>query len=195
MIFRMFIALLALTLPVASAIGGEVRVLTYSKETSDSRCIGNPVTPLCAVETMEACRIWADRELCELVGFDYERLLGLVPSDYLRLLIYKYEFMAQQNLRDSDISAGKRNQGGRSWQIGDVAVQLRWDQCRPTDDCVDESRNDPSRRYGEGCEPTRCMGRKDIRDTYILRRQGDGGWRLVDDFDEPLLPEEFWNRK
>ena len=34
-----------------SSIAGEVRVLGNDKETSTSKCLGDPKTPLCAAET------------------------------------------------------------------------------------------------------------------------------------------------
>ena len=55
-----FLGILAVILLVAAtgqepAFAGELRVLDYDNEGSTSQCIGNPVTPLCAVETLEAC--------------------------------------------------------------------------------------------------------------------------------------------
>jgi len=44
----------------------QVRVITESQATSD--CIGDPKTPLCAVETLIACFARQDRALCRRVG-------------------------------------------------------------------------------------------------------------------------------
>src|SRR3990172_7533843 len=40
------------------------RTLTFSDETTTSKCIGKPVTPICAVETFEACFKRSQIELC-----------------------------------------------------------------------------------------------------------------------------------
>lgn len=48
-----------------------VRRVGYSR--SASECIGNPVTPLCAVETFFACRTRGDLKLCMIADETYER--------------------------------------------------------------------------------------------------------------------------
>jgi hypothetical protein len=45
---------------------GEFLVMTQDDATSSSKCIGNPVTPMCAVETKLACDQRKNAELCEL---------------------------------------------------------------------------------------------------------------------------------
>lgn len=45
---------------------GEYLVMTQDNVTSSSKCIGNPVTPMCAVETKLACEQRNDPSLCEL---------------------------------------------------------------------------------------------------------------------------------
>lgn len=45
-------------------------VRTITQTTASSSCIGQPRTPLCAVETFLACGARLDWELCEKVGID-----------------------------------------------------------------------------------------------------------------------------
>ena len=45
---------------------GEYLVMTQDDASSTSTCIGNPVTPLCAVETVMACLLRRDDGLCRI---------------------------------------------------------------------------------------------------------------------------------
>lgn len=47
---------------------------------SDSRCIGRPETPLCAVETLLACFARRDPELCRVVWATGEGAAGVLTS-------------------------------------------------------------------------------------------------------------------
>lgn len=49
---------------------GQWRVLTHDDETSTSKCIGDPKTPLCALETTRACSWRALSRLCRMVEVD-----------------------------------------------------------------------------------------------------------------------------
>ena len=50
---------------------GKGRVMTHDDLTSTSNCIGNPITPLCSVETAIACFVRRDNELCRIAkGLD-----------------------------------------------------------------------------------------------------------------------------
>jgi len=46
----------------------ELRFISPTDATSD--CIGNPITPLCAVETFKACALRLEPELCRMVGIE-----------------------------------------------------------------------------------------------------------------------------
>jgi len=48
---------------------GQYLVLTEDDAASSSKCIGEPVTPMCAVETVLACFVRASKNLC-LIGMD-----------------------------------------------------------------------------------------------------------------------------
>ena len=54
-----------------SVPGTKLPLMGFSNSASTSTCIGDPVTPLCAVETFEACRRRAEWPLCAEVGVDH----------------------------------------------------------------------------------------------------------------------------
>ena len=45
----------------------ELRTMTTTGDTT-SRCVGDPRTPLCALDTWSACLLWGEPSLCEKVG-------------------------------------------------------------------------------------------------------------------------------
>ena len=67
------VALVALSVSTIGPVGGqEGQIRRITPTTADSACIGDPITPLCAVETWVACFTRADLSLCRAVGQDYE---------------------------------------------------------------------------------------------------------------------------
>ena len=61
----LIIALLATQVAGAAAI----RTIASTGEAS-SECIGDPRTPLCALDTWNACFLWTEPQLCEKVGLE-----------------------------------------------------------------------------------------------------------------------------
>jgi hypothetical protein len=47
---------------------GVKRVMTKDPKTTDSQCVGDPKTPVCAMETMLACLVRQEPDLCRKVG-------------------------------------------------------------------------------------------------------------------------------
>ncbi|MCP5370762.1 MAG: hypothetical protein H6907_03440 [Hyphomicrobiales bacterium] len=168
---------------------GEIRILTYDKETSTSDCIGDPRTPICGVETVEACRDWSDKDLCDIAEFDFSALRGLAPGPLGSLTVHHLHILADQILGDADIPdwarhlARDRNQLPseypawlkrrltQDWRPGDARVTIKWLYCGPEDACIDETIGHPTRRLGEGCPAERCVW-DDTPKTYVLRRKG-----------------------
>ncbi len=178
------------TLPKA----GELRVMTNDDVTSASACIGKPVTPLCAAETVEACGIGDIKSFCDAVDYVFKDFGRWVPSNYSRLWIYRYEFVQSKRLEDGDILRSARPPDRASWQSGDMALQLWWQGCMPDEKCVRETIDDPTRPYGKGCRGLDDCGKEWSPRTYILRRHR-ARWTVVDVYLEPVLPEDFWKRK
>jgi hypothetical protein len=109
-------ALLAAALmpPDASIAGGPQhtgkaprwRTLTDSEETTTSKCIGKPVTPICAVETLNACFKRKQIELCRMAvingGSETFDLSYSSPKSKTEYTIIKYQTIQHvpANLRD-----------------------------------------------------------------------------------------------
>ena len=48
-------------------VGSELRDIA-TDDTASSECIGDPRTPLCALDTWKACFMWGEPSLCTKVG-------------------------------------------------------------------------------------------------------------------------------
>lgn len=70
---------------------GEWRILAWTDQGSSSRCIGRPLTPLCAVETLLACFQRGRVELCRLVDDDTDTYASVFasPADPQAVLAYR----------------------------------------------------------------------------------------------------------
>ncbi len=74
------VALLILSVSFPGSIRGqEGQIRRITPTEADSACIGNPVTPLCAVETWLACKARDDLSLCRAVGQEPEWLKPIRP--------------------------------------------------------------------------------------------------------------------
>jgi hypothetical protein len=121
---------------------GVWRKLTLDDATTTSRCIGNPVTPLCAVDTYWACFFRAQPELCDMVeaGARPPTLDKPVPD-------YRQEYRVVYARRPSPLDPVDRaTEGNMKPQPGDVVIGLMRRFCAgPVDDdsnCLDVE-NDP----------------------------------------------------
>jgi hypothetical protein len=77
------------------------RIMTQSDATSASRCIGDPKTPLCAVETYEACLLRHDSHLCRRVrGSEPIYVPELTPR---KGPTEKYRIVSQGSFADDDL--------------------------------------------------------------------------------------------
>ncbi len=132
---------------------GVWRTLSQDNATSDSKCIGKPVTPLCAVETIKACHTREDERLCRIGKGPAYRSPPLPdpdlpghPTHYIRYRVAGAAIITKGN-RDTYIVERMVP------RIGDMVLQMKELYCR-----------------GSMCEtddgpPT----------SYILRRW-EGGW-------------------
>lgn len=149
---RRLSALVALLLVFpASGWSGEKRILDFTNEGSTSRCIGDPRTPLCAVETLEACRIRTEWKLCEPIEHDYSLYGRGVPAGYALLLYFRYEVLSSKLLAVRDLRFERLGKLAKPWLAGDVAMRIWWEGCPPIEECVVETQMHPTKLYGEGC--------------------------------------------
>ncbi len=92
-----------------------------SMEDATSQCIGNPKTPLCAVETLLACFTRVDPSLCQMVG---------VTNKYLKRFkkITKYKVLTARELTAEEIEREnatiKYEDSPEFWSLGFVEIVI-----------------------------------------------------------------------
>lgn len=154
-----------------------MRILTHYADTSTSKCIGDPKTPLCAVETLMACRMGCLRSFCEAVGREFRGCDDTWPYTANKTKIKIYTVETPVHLTADNIPWWAREPERHAWEKGDVLIRVRWQGCEPEFECLSESRRDPNRHKGEGCPPTQCY-REATHRNYVLRKEG-GSWRIA----------------
>lgn len=92
----------------------EIRTITATTATSD--CIGDPRTPVCAVETVLACFARLDRALCEKATRQKVELTGERGA-------YRYRIVSVRTITGKDIAPEFRDINW--WKPGDVNVTIR----------------------------------------------------------------------
>ncbi len=132
------------------------RVMTLDDATSTSRCIGDPKTPLCAVETLMACFIRRQLPLCNIShGYPASETgrFGLSkPGPSYRT---EYRVVRFHVVSDKD---PKLTLGGDWLKPGDIEITIYQRFClQPRQSCVGE----PVDGY-----------------SYVARRDGDR-WRIT----------------
>ena len=191
---RIFALVALLQICPTTGWSGEKRVLDFTNEGSTSRCIGDPRTPMCAAETLEACRIRAEWKLCEPIEHNYSVYGRGVPAGYALLIYFRYEILASRLLKARDLEFERLGRSAKPWRIDDVALRLWWEGCPPISSCVVETQMHATKKYGEGCRSFANCDKDPHPRTYILRRKGSR-WIVVADYFGPVLPAPFWNRK
>lgn len=158
-----------LVAPGMSLAGGPQRTgkaprwctLTDSEETTTSKCIGKPVTPICAVETLNACFKRKQIELCRMAvingaseTFD---LSYSSPKSKTEYTIIKYQTIQHVPADLRDVTWMKR---------GDVRIKTAERSCLLTRDT--------------------CASERSMSFLYMTRRVGDR-WFVVDywAYDQP----------
>ena len=108
---------------------GPVRVI--SAEATTSECIGRPMTPLCAAETLEACFARHENALCAKVGFPsdefayaraYKQYFWEVHYSVVEKQVMAADDIPDWARRDHDLWYGP-------WREGDVALVIERQLC------------------------------------------------------------------
>jgi len=198
------VTLAAAVLPLRVMAVEDFTILPLTAQPPDG-CVGDPVTPLCAIQTYWACHAWARRGLCRTIGYTTKYVRGGFAG-LGALGVYKLRIVDQRPLESGDIPKWTGNVGlwvkegiqYEPWRPGDLAVRLEFWDCTPDDKCVTPTRDDPTKQYGEGCPPDHSCTRSEIDKSLVLRRVGPK-WRLLyyhfDPDDHGAFWEAFWNRK
>jgi len=178
----------------APVLADEFRVIDPMGKEDTSRCIGDPRTPLCAIETFAACIYRGDESLCDRVGYDYRAVYGnKVPSAYAKLFYFRFKELDRRILRAEDIPERFR-EGPKRMFPGDLVVRTLWQDCKPNDSCVDATMDHPTRPYGDGCRNFDLCRPFPTPVTEILRKE-NGRWVFNRIYGDDGLPADFWKRK
>jgi hypothetical protein len=136
-------------------------VMTSMDASSSSRCIGRPVTPLCAVETVFASYVRKDAQLYFIAtGREVAYLGGADTYEFMYYRVVRAEVLFDRHFPwhpDTDFGQPK---GEPSVRVGDARIDIN-DQF-----CVDRP---PSPRI--------CSGWMGVT-RYVVRKMGDR-WRVV----------------
>jgi len=121
---------------------GVWRKMTRDDATTTSRCIGNPVTPLCAVETYLACFLRRQPELCDMVEAGIRPIMSVVwRADW------REEYRVVYARRPSPLDPVDRStEGNMKPQPGDVVIGYMIRDCFGAADDIsdcDKVGNDP----------------------------------------------------
>jgi hypothetical protein len=140
---------------------GHYLVMTWDNATSSSNCIGDPKTPMCAVETVLACFVRGDHSLCQIgMGLDRDPGLGGEgPGDKMIYKIIRSGFLSGEQYPWRPGRDLSWRPGGIDMQAGDVRI-----------DVVD--RDCPGEVSEKACSPAL------FEIAYILRRQ-EGRWAVI----------------
>lgn len=114
---------------------GYWRIVTMDNATSTSKCIGDPKTPICAIDTLWAAFNRQDPNLYEMVARDPAPPWKYPPpSDSFD----KYRIASAKRLRLGDLKeqqqASRDIQEGPPWKIGDVKIVIQICGRRPACD-------------------------------------------------------------
>lgn len=103
---------------------------------STSTCLGNPKTPVCAIETIIVCRYRSDRKLCLTADYPAagDDRLGLMPLRLpMNLTIHlRFRVGGSVRLRSVDIKPlpdSPLYRAGRQEHAGDLAVEIVNEEC------------------------------------------------------------------
>jgi hypothetical protein len=146
-------------------------VMTQDDATTSSKCIGDPVTPLCAVETVMACEIRGNDDLCR-IGMGLKKNPGLSAGPVSPRI---YWVMHRAILTDETIPWDdhelKWRPGEAGVQAGDVRIDIADKICEK----------------GE-ISHTACKTEDDLPAiaAYIVRQQGDR-WAVIN-WRPPYVP-------
>ncbi len=150
--------------------------LGYDHATSSSPCIGNPVTPECAVMTRDACKSWWDQSVCNTIDIELPGPRGGADKRMRSL----YKFLSKRILKKSDIPQAYKD----IWQPGDTLLFAAAQVCRRYVHCYSnlEDRSDPKGQ----CPPIDCSPGGEIAangkhppEIYILRKKAPGKWIVI----------------
>jgi hypothetical protein len=178
-------------------------VIRFRPQWTSSDCIGEPRTPLCAVETSFACWLRSDAQMCRMIGLDVawetdpNPRTGSLGSEAIFYTVEKQVEIQQSDLKTFDKAIADRV------QPGDVAIRIMVFYCGGSDICR-ATRHGSRTGLIRDCPPTRCVfggypTRRDHlhpRRTIRVARQTAQNWIVVQAPEHGFqFPDSFWNSK
>lgn len=184
-------------------ISGDGRLVT-------SECLGSNATPDCLADTVLACELlspppnynpdglYHEHPLCSAPGV--RQLLGTIPIGIDPRLLTIYYSFDRWILTDADLWYLAED-----WKAGDQAVDIELFACFPRLTCMQDL---PAGLRADEvlgqCPPVQCTfsaavdfetGRRKPNITYIMRKDADGRWQIVDMYKDLNIPRgaQYWN--
>jgi hypothetical protein len=136
---------------------GQYLVMTQDDATSTSKCIGDPKTPMCAVETLMACYQRGDENLCRVSGLEPQPALGGITI----YRVVRREVLTDRHFPWTPVRDPKGRPGEIRMRAGDIRIDIITKHCR----------NDVSQRV--------CDVHWTFPEAYIVRQQDDR-WKVTD---------------
>jgi len=129
---------------------GSFRLMTRDDSTSTSKCIGNPISPVCAFETYMACQLRGNEELCEIsLGKKAGPPAPFKTAEFITA-ITGYRIMAIRQYTPEHLPYSSQNRFGITpWDVG---IKLEKTSC-----------------YGGECQEPYPHD----EESYLLRKKGN----------------------
>jgi len=143
------------------------RVIHVDDARSTSKCVGNPITPLCVAETWMGCHVRRDQELCRMADPKYDDFGRPFPK-VARTSIKRYRILSADRLTRKTIPKPTYENDSSNWRPGDIRIMILKVNCTVFD-------------QGEYC----FTGKPDP-EGFIIRRVDDR-WILADTVSPPRI--------
>ena len=144
-------------------------VMAFDDAQTTSKCIGNPATPMCAIDTMQACWLRGDHHLCRIgLNLDHEPRYGggaPHPEDIYVYRVVKRKVLTKKTLPWKPEEVLERP-GLLAPQEGDMEVDIWEVRCTKV-------------IPPEGCDHNNYASVSG----FIVRREGDR-WTVLQWFDQ-----------
>ena len=156
-----------------------------------SKCIGNPKTPLCAIETYFACHYWKAKSLCDAVKTPFDRYKFRASSNepLFRYSIYPYGAIMGLALEKSDIPKQHYESNGPKLKERDVAIRIVKHTCIPNPTCLTKNSSIPN--GGRKCRSLHICAFLWYEDEVHVVRRAETGWRYLGLYFRPDFPRLY----
>jgi hypothetical protein len=190
-------AVLSFLLSSDPTVATEMQIVTHDPDTSSSRCIGEPKTPLCAIETAWACQIWGKKSLCAAVGIpeDYAEKEWIWHTDDRRGANSLYQVIDSKTLTQTDIDTFFSSYSEFPLYPGDVIVRLWEAQCHTGGFSASRLAPNPKLSMGDFPPFRNCSRYYKTRPDDVVVRPRGTGWGYVPHHFLPNMVDEFWQSR